>query len=65
LNQTRNFVAIDLGASSGRAVIGRFDGSHLELEEIHRFPNGPVPLPHHGKNEKGNIRCTGCPRPVQ
>jgi rhamnulokinase len=45
LNQTRNFVALDLGASNGRAVIGRFDGSRLILEEIHRFPNGPVQLP--------------------
>ena len=45
MNQTRNFVAIDLGASNGRALIGRFNGSQLALEEIHRFPNGPVPLP--------------------
>jgi rhamnulokinase len=42
---TQNFVALDLGASNGRAVIGRFDGSQLALEEIHRFPNGPVRLP--------------------
>lgn len=45
---TRNFVALDLGASNGRAVIGRFDGSTLALEEIHRFPNGPVQLPRIG-----------------
>jgi rhamnulokinase len=45
VNQTRNFVALDLGASNGRAVIGRFDGKLLALEEIHRFPNGPVQLP--------------------
>lgn len=43
---SQNFVALDLGASNGRAVIGRFDGSRLALEEIHRFPNGPVQLPH-------------------
>jgi len=42
---THNFVALDLGASNGRAVIGRFDGNLLALEEIHRFPNGPVQLP--------------------
>jgi sugar (pentulose or hexulose) kinase len=45
---TQNFLALDLGASNGRAVIGRFDGSRLALEEIHRFPNGPVALPRLG-----------------
>jgi rhamnulokinase len=38
----QTYLAFDLGASSGRAVIGRFDGSAVELEEIHRFANGPV-----------------------
>jgi rhamnulokinase len=38
----RIYVAIDLGASSGRHVAGRFDGRKLQLEEIHRFDNGPV-----------------------
>jgi rhamnulokinase len=36
------FLALDLGAESGRAVIGHFDGRSLRLEETHRFPNGPV-----------------------
>jgi rhamnulokinase len=36
------FLALDLGAESGRAVVGHFDGASLQLEEIHRFPNGPV-----------------------
>ena len=36
------FLALDLGAESGRAVVGHFDGRSLKLEEIHRFPNGPV-----------------------
>lgn len=35
-------LACDLGASSGRAMVGRFDGSHLQVEEIHRFSNDPV-----------------------
>jgi rhamnulokinase len=35
-------LAVDLGASSGRVVSGAFDGRRLELEELHRFENGPV-----------------------
>lgn len=42
MTQTKNFLAFDLGAESGRAVVGRFDGEKLALEEIHRFPNGPT-----------------------
>jgi rhamnulokinase len=40
--QTRKFVAIDLGASSGRVLLGRWDGSRFDLGEVHRFANGPV-----------------------
>ena len=35
--------AVDLGASSGRVVVGRVSDEALELIEVHRFPNGPVP----------------------
>jgi rhamnulokinase len=41
---TLRLLAFDLGAESGRAMIGHFDGQNLELEEIHRFSNGPVRL---------------------
>ena len=41
---TTDYLALDLGAESGRGLLGRFDGSQLALEEIHRFPNGPVRL---------------------
>jgi rhamnulokinase len=37
--KTRTMVAIDLGASSGRVLLARFDGQRLSLEEVHRFPN--------------------------
>jgi rhamnulokinase len=37
-------LAVDLGASGGRVVAGTYAGGRLELEEIHRFENGPVPL---------------------
>lgn len=36
------YLAVDLGASSGRVVAGLFDGARLRLEEVHRFENGPV-----------------------
>ena len=35
----RNFLAFDLGAESGRALLGRLDGGKLTLEEKHRFAN--------------------------
>ncbi len=35
-------LAIDLGASSGRGIIGSFDGNKLTLRENHRFSNDPV-----------------------
>ena len=35
-------LAIDLGASSGRGIVGSFDGKKLEIVENHRFPNEPV-----------------------
>jgi rhamnulokinase len=42
LTSATSFLAFDLGAASGRAVVGRFDGERLTLQEVHRFPNGPV-----------------------
>ena len=33
-------LAFDFGAESGRAILGRFEGERLELEELHRFPTG-------------------------
>lgn len=38
------FLAFDLGAESGRGVVGFFDGEKLRLEDVHRFPNGPVKI---------------------
>jgi rhamnulokinase len=40
----RVYLAIDLGAESGRVVAGLWNGKSLRLEELHRFPNGPVNL---------------------
>lgn len=41
-------LAFDFGASSGRAILGIFDGNKLITEELHRFSNDPV-------NVRGNF----------
>lgn len=40
-----NYLAIDLGAESGRTIVGSLDNDHLTLTETHRFANTPVRLP--------------------
>lgn len=40
----KNVLAVDLGASSGRVMLGRFDGTGITIQELHRFPNDPVTL---------------------
>jgi rhamnulokinase len=37
--RTNYFLAFDLGASSGRAILGKLSDGKLELEEVHRFKN--------------------------
>lgn len=53
VKESPTFLAFDLGAESGRAVLGRLSANpdsrtgqvgKLELQEIHRFPNGPVSI---------------------
>jgi rhamnulokinase len=39
------FAALDLGAESGRVVLGRLASGRVSLEVVHRFPNRPVRLP--------------------
>lgn len=39
------YIAFDLGAESGRAVAGVYDGQRLEIKTLHRFLNTPVRLP--------------------
>ena len=38
----KTYLALDLGAESGRAIAGTFDGERLSLREVHRFANVPV-----------------------
>ncbi|KMS70120.1 carbohydrate kinase [Streptomyces leeuwenhoekii] len=41
----KSYAAVDLGASSGRVMVGRAGPDTLELAEAHRFPNRPVRVP--------------------
>ena len=43
-----NFLAFDIGATSGRAVIGTLDGVKFEMREISRFPNDMLEI--HGRH---------------
>lgn len=40
----KRVLAFDFGASSGRAIVGVFDGDKIELREVHRFSNDPVKI---------------------
>ena len=39
------FIAVDLGAGSGRVIAAKTDGSTLEFDEMHRFDNPGTDLP--------------------
>ena len=45
MSQKKVYLAVDLGAGSGRVLAGEFDGSRIELRELNRFENTPVELP--------------------
>jgi rhamnulokinase len=42
MTAAKKLLAFDLGAESGRGILGRFDGQRLGLEVIHRFTNTSV-----------------------
>ena len=47
--EVKKYIAGDLGAESGRVMLGSVSASKLVLEEIHRFGNGPI-------EEAGSLR---------
>lgn len=46
---TNYYLAVDIGASSGRHMLSHMENGKMILEEIYRFPNGMV--------EKMVIKC--------
>lgn len=47
MSSSKVYIAVDMGASSGRHVAGLFDGRRIELAEVHRFENGPTHAANH------------------
>ncbi len=43
----KRVLAIDIGASSGRHIVGWLEGGELKTEEVYRFPNGVTKLDGH------------------
>jgi len=68
-------IAIDIGASGGRVILGQFDGSQIKIKELYRFPNSPIRVGESVywdvlyllKEVKKGLRLTAkeyCPEPV-
>ncbi|MGI6224542.1 MAG: rhamnulokinase [Prevotella sp.] len=47
MNTKKYFFAVDLGATSGRTIIGKLSKGHLELQELTRFENHLIPMGKH------------------
>ena len=41
---SKNYIAVDLGASSGRVMVGMLEDGKLTLKEMNRFWNGPTEI---------------------
>ena len=42
MGHATEYIAVDLGAESGRVMLGLLDGGKLTLREVHRFSHGPM-----------------------
>ena len=42
MSETKQYIAVDLGAESGRVMLASVSAEQLSLEQIHRFSNGPI-----------------------
>ena len=44
MGKVKNYLAFDLGASNGRAILGQFDGEKITMTELHRFENNYIEM---------------------
>ncbi|MDE5690022.1 MAG: rhamnulokinase, partial [Duncaniella sp.] len=44
---TTYYIAVDLGATSGRLILASFDGEKISTEELHRFKHPMLPIAGH------------------
>ena len=44
---TKNYLAVDLGATSGRTIVASYDGKKVDMHELTRFKNPMIPLGGH------------------
>jgi len=42
MTEAKKYIAVDLGAESGRVMLGKVSEGKITLEEAHRFPNAPI-----------------------
>ena len=47
MNAKTHYLAVDLGATSGRTILAGFDGSKVEMRELTRFKHPMVPIGGH------------------
>ena len=47
MNAETHYLAVDLGATSGRTILATFDGSKVEMRELTRFKHPMVPIGGH------------------
>ena len=57
MSAKKRFLAFDIGASNGRAIVGEWDGKRLGCEDIYHFPNEPVQV--HGSIYWDALRLFG------
>ena len=55
----QNFFAVDLGATSGRTILGSFIEGGLNLEEINRFPNHLIEPPGRVRPDASQLHRAG------
>lgn len=52
MHTSGSVAAVDLGATSGRVIVGHVDQDGVRMDHVARFPNGPVTL-HEGDDDTG------------